>query len=431
MADFNLKYGNTSVSVSIPEERIVEVVEGAEYPAIENPKEAFIEALDHPVGTKALKDIVTAGESVCIVVSDITRAWIGYDRFLPWLLNYLNDAGIPDSDIFLLVGYGAHRLMNEAECRKTYGEEAMNRVRLEHSTAISEDCHYREIGTTSNGVPIQINELALDADRLILTGGLVYHLLAGYGGGRKGILPAIASYKSIQGNHSLGLADVEGNGSNPLCVNGATDTNPFHRDQMEFGEAVNPDFLINIIDNAQGKLAKYVTGHWEKAWLDGIKVIDQIYGVPIQQKADCVIATSGGYPKDINLYQGVKTQTNACTACRLGGVVILLMELEDIGEPAEFIDWFKYSDLKEREQVLRKGFTIPGYISLRLSEDTFKYHNIVVTKPENKEIIERTGMTAAETLEEALQKAEELLGTKDFTVTVMPQAANTLPVLKG
>lgn len=430
MADFKLKYGQTSIQLSLPEERIIEVVEGADYPAIEHPAEAFVEALNNPVGTKALKDIVQAGETVCIVVSDITRGWIGYHRFLPLLLNYLNDAGISDENMFLLIGYGAHRLMNEEECRKTYGEEAVRRVRIEHSSGISEDSHYREIGTTSNGVPIQINELALDADRLILTGGLVYHLLAGYGGGRKGILPGIASYKSIQGNHSLGLADVVGEGSNPLCVNGATDTNPFHRDQMEFGEAVNADFLINVIDNADGKLAKYVTGHWAEAWLDGIKIIDQIYGVPIKEKADCVVATSGGYPKDINLYQGVKTQTNACAACRPGGVVILLMELEDIGEPAEFIDWFKYSDIKEREIVLRKGFTIPGYISLKMSEDTRKYHHIVVTKPENKEIIERTGMTAALTLEEALAQAAIVLGNDEFNVTVMPQAANTLPVLK-
>lgn len=429
MANVTLKYGKGSFELNMPDERIVEIIEGAAYPAIENLEEAFNEALDNPIGTPALKDIVKAGETVCIVVSDITRAWIHYERFLPILLNYLNRAGIPDKDIFLLIAYGAHRIQSEAESRQMFGDEVVDRVRLEHSTGISEACKYRHLGDTTRGVPIEINELALDADRLILTGGLVYHLMAGYGAGRKAVLPGISSYRSIQMNHNLCLMEKVGEGSNPEIVSGNITTNPMHEDQMEIAEAANADFLINVINNAEGKLARYVTGHWDKAWRDGIKTIDDIYGVPIKALADCVIGTAGGYPKDINMYQGVKTQDNACKACKRGGVVILLLECEDIMEPPDFIDWFKYESLYDREVALRKDFTVPGFISLHMGEDAKRYHHIIVTKPENKELIEKMGMQVAKDLDEALVKAEEILG-KDFSVTIMPLASNTMPILQ-
>lgn len=430
MAEFKLKYGKEKISFEIPDERIIDVVEGASYPALADPEKAFIEALDNPVGTKALKEIVKPGETVCIVVSDVTRGWIGYSRFLPTLLNYLNAAGIEDKDMFLLVAYGAHREHSEKENRAVYGDEAVDRIRIEHSSAIDPACTFRHVGETSFGVPIELNELALDADRLILTGGLIYHLMAGYGAGRKAILPGISSYESIQRNHNLCLNEEVGSGCNKVNVSGNIATNRMHFDQMEHGKAADADFLINVINNTEDKVARYVTGDWEKAWLDGVKTVDQIYGVPVKGLADCVIASSGGFPKDINLYQGVKTQDNAVKACREGGVVILLMELDDIAEPPEFINWFDYTDLYDREVHLRAGFTVPGFVALHMGEDTKKFHHIVVTKPENKAVIEKTGMSAAASLEEALQKAEELLGKKDFTVTVMPLASNTMPISK-
>lgn len=145
MAEYELRYGKGAVTVSLPEERVLHVVMGAPYPAIINTEKALVDVLEHPVGTPPLHMIVHPGETVCIVVSDITRAWIHYERFLPTLLDYLNDAGIPDTDIFLLVAYGAHRKQSEAEHRMCYGEDVCRRVRIEHSCAVSEDCHYRHI----------------------------------------------------------------------------------------------------------------------------------------------------------------------------------------------------------------------------------------------------------------------------------------------
>lgn len=429
MKHFKLKYGNGEVEFDLPTQEVVDVVEGADYPAIEDIPAALLEALDNPIGTAPLKDIVQHDETVCIVVSDITRAWIRYDAYLPTLLNYLNEAGVPDEKIFLLIAYGAHRLQSEAESRSEFGDEVVNRVRIEHSSGINPDSHFCHIGETSHGVPIEVNELALDADRLILTGGIVYHLIAGFGGGRKAILPGISSYQTIQKNHNLCLSEEIGGGTKPEIVSGNITNNIMHDDQMQHGRAVEADFLINSVANTEGKLAKFVAGHWEDAWLEGTKLVKQIYGVPVNELADCVIASAGGYPKDINLYQGVKTQVNAVLACKPGGVVILLMELPDIHEPEEFLGWFDTRDLKEREIKLRNGFTVPGFIAFHLGEDFQKYRHILVTKPENKAICDRVGIDVVTSIDEAIELANKLIGRDDYTVTVMPLASNTVPLL--
>ena len=429
MKHFKLKYGNGEVEFDLPTQEVVDVVEGADYPAIEDIPAALLEALDNPIGTAPLKDIVQHDETVCIVVSDITRAWIRYDAYLPTLLNYLNEAGVPDEKIFLLIAYGAHRLQSEAESRSEFGDEVVNRVRIEHSSGINPDSHFRHIGETSHGVPIEVNELALDADLLILTGGIVYHLIAGFGGGRKAILPGISSYQTIQKNHNLCLSEEIGGGTKPEIVSGNITNNIMHDDQMQHGRAVEADFLINSVANTEGKLAKFVAGHWEDAWLEGTKLVKQIYGVPVNELADCVIASAGGYPKDINLYQGVKTQVNAVLACKPGGVVILLMELPDIHEPEEFLGWFDTRDLKEREIKLRNGFTVPGFIAFHLGEDFQKYRHILVTKPENKAICDRVGIDVVTSIDEAIELANKLIGRDDYTVTVMPLASNTVPLL--
>jgi len=430
MRTFDLKYGKTTLPLSIEDQRVLNVVNGAPYPAIEKIETAFLEALDNPIGTKALKDIVQPNESVCVVVSDITRGWIGYHRFLPLLLNYLNEAGIPDEKIFLLIAYGAHRMQSEQECIVAFGEEVCKRVNIHHSCASVPESTYRRIGTTSAGVPIEINELALDADRIILTGGIVYHLMAGYGAGRKGILPGISSYEAIQKNHVFCLGPNVGDGCNPENRSGNIKTNAMHDDQLEHAKAVDADFLINVVNNAEGKLARFMTGHWYEAWYEGTRTIDKIFGVEISGLADCAIASAGGYPNDINLYQGVKTIDNAIKAVVPGGVAIILEELPDIGEPAEFINWFDTVDLYEREVKLRAGFTVPGFIALNLGEAAHRYHIIMVTREENIEKVEKTGLIGVTSLEAALEKAKALLGKEDFTVNILPTGATTMPILK-
>ncbi|MEN6412465.1 MAG: nickel-dependent lactate racemase [Veillonellales bacterium] len=426
---FMLGFGDKKVKVSLPEERIINVVEGKSVKAITDVKAAVKAAINNPIGTPPLREIVRNGDKVAIVASDVTRKWIRYDMFLPTLLDELNAAGIPDSDITLVAALGAHRGHTDEENVSTYGQEVVDRVTIEQSHALNKE-DFVDLGTTTRGNPVSINKHVANADKVILTGGIVYHLMAGFGGGRKSVMPGISSYDSIQANHALCLNNEVGKGISDACVSGKVIDNRMHEDMSEMAKMVNPAFILNAVFTADGNFARFVAGHWYKAWEEGCKTVEEIFGVSISGKADLVIASAGGFPKDINLYQGSKTVDNAFMAVKKGGVVILVLECRDIAEPPDFSDWFQYESLYDREVALRKAFTVPGFIALKFGIMAQTSPFIVVTLPENKAFVEKVGMAAVTTIEEAITLAEQKLGRNDYTITIMPHAANTAPLIK-
>ncbi|HWR05957.1 nickel-dependent lactate racemase [Sporomusa sp.] len=430
LKEFNLGLGDNQVKLELPEEQVIHVVEGKHADAITDVPAAVKAALNNPIDSPPLNEVVKTGDTVAIIASDITRQWIKYDQFLPSLLNELNAAGVPDSNIKLVVSLGAHRHHTDKENVLVYGQEVVSRIQIEQSYApASED--FIHVGTTSRGVETYINKHVVNADKVILTGGIVYHLMAGFGGGRKAIMPGVAGYSSIQGNHSFCLHDVVGQGISPSCISGKLAGNNMHEDMTEMAAMAKPAFLLNAVFTPEGKFARFVAGHWYNAWLDGCKTVEEIFGVPISAKADLVIASAGGFPKDINLYQGSKTTDNAYMAVKEdGGVIIILLECRDIMEPPDFSGWFNYESLYDREIALRKAFTVPGFIALKTGLMASKVPFIIVTLPENKDFIEKAGLIAATTIEEAMAIAEQKLGRKDYTITVMPHAANTVPLLQ-
>lgn len=426
---FGFGYGNEVVQLALPEEQIIYEVEGRPVGAIEDVPGAVRTALRNPIGTDPLRQIVQTGETVAIVVSDITRAWIKANQFLPVLLDELNEAGIPDQDIFIMVALGAHRPHTEEEDIIVCGASVCHRVRVyQHNARDKAGLVYN--GKTTRGVEAWTNKRVMDADRIILTGGIVYHLMAGFGAGRKAVMPGISGYDTIQANHRFCLHPEVGGGLNENCMSGKTDGNDMHEDQMEIAAMVDPDFLLNVVFTPEGKFAGVFAGHWQSAWEEGCKLVEKIYGIPIEAKADLVVASAGGFPKDINLYQGAKTLDNAYMATKTGGVAICFLECRDIMEPAEFSNWFRYPDALAFENALRAAFTVPGFIAFKCISIAKDISMIVVTKPENAEFIRKTGMIPAATAEEAMQIAKEKIGREDFTITVMCHAANTVPILK-
>ncbi|HWR06148.1 nickel-dependent lactate racemase [Sporomusa sp.] len=423
---FDLKYGNGAMELVLPAEKIINEVYGRPCETITDVPGAVREALRNPIGTPQLKDIVKAGDTVAIMVSDITRAWVKFDQFLPVLLDELNNAGIPDRDIFIKIAIGAHRLNTPEEFAAICGKQVCDRVEV-----TNHDCHNDDLvytGTTKRGVACYINKRVAEAKK-ILTGGIVHHLMAGYGGGRKSILPGISGFKTIQGNHLLCMNKVVGQGLNPNTVSGVLDINEMNEDMVEQAALAKPDFLLNAVFSPEGNFVQFVAGHWHDAWLAGVKLVEEIYGVPVSAKADLVVASAGGFPKDINLYQGLKTIDNAYLAVKTGGVIICFMELQDIMEPPEFAGWFKYKTALEHEMALRKHFTIPGYLAYKLADIARQGPLIIVTKPENADFVQNAGMIAATTTDEAFAIAKEKIDREDFTITVMPVAANTVPIV--
>lgn len=427
---FTLKYGKAELSFAIPEEQLISEILGRDYPPLANLPRAVRQALRHPIDAPPLREVVRPGEKVVITVSDITRAWQRMDRILPIVLDELNAAGVPDGNITILIVVGGHRQNTPAEFKTLCGEEICRRVRvMNHDAWDAANMVY--LGKTSRGTAVAVNRVVAEADRVIMTGGIIYHYMVGYGGGRKSIMPGCCSIKTIQQNHLWALGPNPGDGSNPHSFSGKTVGNECHEDMMEVAAFVKPDFIINTVPTPAGEVAGIFAGNWVSAWLAGTKLVDEIYGVEIPAKADIVITTAGGYPKDINLYQTGKTMDNACYAVKRGGVVILLSECEDIYEPREFSDWFRYPDKQSMEEALRAGFTIPGWVALKEMECSDIATFIMITKPDNFALVRKAKMLPAATIEEALAIAGTKCDMQTAQYIVMPQGANTVPLTRG
>lgn len=426
-AIYKFGFGDQQMPIALPQEKIIQVITGRQVEPLADIPAAVKMALENPIGTPPLRKVVKAGEKVAIVVSDITRAWVKFDQFLPVILDELNLAGVPDGDIFIVIALGAHRAHTEEENVLVCGKDVCSRVRV-YQHDCRDEANLAAIGKTGRGIELFINKRIAEADRVILTGGVVYHLMAGFGGGRKAIMPGISGFKSIQGNHLFCMNKEVGKGLNPNCISGKLAGNEMNEDMTEMAAMVKPDFLFNAVFTSEGKFAAFVAGHWYDAWLAGTKKVEEIYGIPIKSRADLVIASAGGFPKDINLYQGSKTIDNADMAVKPGGVIICLLECRDIFEPKEFSNWFQYShDLLEFEMAIRSNFTIPGFIAYKIVDIAKRNKLIIVTKPENTDFMRRAGIIPATGLAEAYDIAKRELGREDYSITVMPFAANTVP----
>jgi nickel-dependent lactate racemase len=428
MKSISLPYGKGQVSFAIPRKHFFCEVWGNEYPGLGDLEQEYRHALEHPFDSPPLSEVVKPGQTVVILVADITRSWQRNADTLPFLLQALNELGVPDHKITIIIAVGGHRQNTEFEFVEICGKEACHRLRVANHDAWDEN-NMTYLGRTSRGTEVSVNKIAMEADTLIMTGGVVYHFMVGYGGGRKMILPGISSIKTIRQSHLWSLGPRLGDGSNPRSVSGITRGNPAHDDMMDVCSFVKPDFVVNMVPNMAGEIAGIFAGNWVSAWLEATRLVDEIFSAEIEEQADIVIGSAGGYPRDINLYQTSKLLANCFEACTDSGVSILLSECQDITEPMEFFQWFDYLNILEMERALRAEFTIAGWVAFKTMEYCRK-KMILLTKKENAPFVEKTKLIPAYTIDEALKKAYDLCGKKDPKVMIMPQGATVLPRLK-
>lgn len=424
MFELNLKYGSTAKKIVFKDEKKVKLIESHEKSSNFSEGEIIIDALENPIDSKRLKDIVKPQETVCIIIPDTTRLWQKPSFYLPYIINELKEANVEDKNIHFLCALGSHRKQTKEEHKLLIGSELYKRF-----TIIDHDCRDTNnllyVGTTSFGTPVLINKFALSCDHIVITGGIVFHDMAGFGGGRKSILPGISSYETIMSNHSLSL-NPNGSGSNPSVKSAKFAGNPFHEDMVEAAAFVKPSFLFNVITNSKGDISGAVSGNYITAHEKGCSMLKDVDGIPIPYKADLVIASCGGYPKDIDLYQSSKTLTNAKEAAKLGGTIIILAEcIEGLGHPeVEFII-NEFENNAQRELELRKDYTIAKYTGFLICEIAENYNVIFVSDiPKNK--LKNCNMTIVNSLQSALELVN--IDEKCDSIYVMPSGGNTLPI---
>ena len=385
-----------------------------------------------PIASQPLQKVVRKGDKVAVIVSDVTRL-VRTAEFLPVIISEINVAGVPDEDITIIVATGTHRAHTHDEDIAVCGKDIVKRIKIhQHDSRNNEEL--TDLGVTSFGTPILIDSYVAEADKVIITGAVSLHPMAGFGGGRKAVMPGVSGHATIMHNHAIALAPKVGDGCNPLCETGILEGNPLHEDMVEVTKKLDPAFLVNMVFTPEGKLHEVVAGHWYKAWEKGCKDLVAMAGVPIKELADVVFASAGGSPKDMNLYQSCKAHMNAVFAVKKGGIMILTLECPDIKEPAIFTDWFSKSDVLQFEKDVRADFSIPAFVAFKTRCIVNSLTTYLVTKPENFEFVRQTGQIPVASLEEAWLLAQQELakqGKDDYKITIMGHASATMPVLEA
>lgn len=391
-----------------------------------------ISLLRCPIASQPLQKVVRKGDKVAVIVSDVTRL-VRTAEFLPVIISEINAAGVPDEDITIIVATGTHRAHTHDEDIAVCGKDIVKRIKIhQHDSRNNEEL--TDLGVTSFGTPILIDSYVAEADKVIITGAVSLHPMAGFGGGRKAVMPGVSGHATIMHNHAIALAPKVGDGCNPLCETGLLEGNPLHEDMVEVTKKLDPAFLVNMVFTPEGKLHEVVAGHWYKAWEKGCKDLVAMAGVPIKELADVVFASAGGSPKDMNLYQSCKAHMNAVFAVKKGGIMILTLECPDIKEPAIFTDWFSKSDVLQFEKDVRADFSIPAFVAFKTRCIVNSLTTYLVTKPENFEFVRQTGQIPVASLEEAWLLAQQELakqGKDDYKITIMGHASATMPVLEA
>ncbi|AFM40016.1 hypothetical protein Desaci_0971 [Desulfosporosinus acidiphilus SJ4] len=423
----NLAFGKEMLKFELPSEVKIQQIEAKKSQPITNIEESIRHVLAHPLGTAPLREVVNSGDKVVIIVSDITRLWVRTDVFLPVLLDVLNEAGIPDQDISIVTATGDHRLQSDEEHRTICGAMVLARVPIYDHECQAQDLV--DLGLSSRGTPIKVNRRVWEADKVILTGGIAYHLLAGFGGGRKSIAPGVCGYEMIQKNHALALAAAGTSGLHPNIKTGIMEGNPVSEDMLEIARKVGVDFILNVVVNEQKEFVYLAAGDLYEAHLAGCRVVEDIFGIEIAAKADVVFVSCGGYPKDIQLYQAIKALDNASYAVKEGGVIVLLSECSDGIGSHPFEEFFKYGDVEEMSAKLHQDFIMPGFVSLRTASICRKTPVILISSLQ-EDVVRGMGMHPASLPETAWQMAAELLGRKPELVYVMPYGGSTFPIIR-
>lgn len=423
-SSIEMKYGNTSVTIDVSKARSVDFLKEKELKTIDDLQTAFEKAVTVDViNSQPLDKLLKKDDMVTIVVSDITRFWMRQDLICLELVNFLHEKnGIPFEHMVVLIALGTHRGASEKEKKKIVSEEVYQKVRVINHDATAEDLKF--LGTTSRGTQVFVNPLAVSR-KVILIGGTVHHLMAGFGGGRKSILPGISGKQTIVQNHLLCL-DPSQPRSNPAIGCAVLSGNPVHEDMMEAASMVSPAFGINVITSSGGKHSHLICGDWEKSWLKSCEIVQDAFSFPIKEKADIVIASCGGFPKDINLYQGIKTLMNMSYAVNPGGTMIFIAECREGGGSPDFFKWRFPLKKGILDDQLRSHFTIAGYIFYAGCEAIAKGNVLMLTsfsEDLDPEVLKDMNITGCSDL-------NELLTHVDFTdksVSVMPYGGNTLP----
>jgi nickel-dependent lactate racemase len=357
-------------------------------------------ALDNPIASPALEELVEPGDSVLIVVSDATRA-TGSAQVINLLVRRLIQNGVAPADIAIIFATGIHRAVRDEEKTQLLTPFIAQRIRtLDHDAY--NPANLIEIGTTAGGVPIEVNRALKDFAKVIVTGGIGFHYFAGFTGGRKSICPGLASARTIEATHMLALDFARGGRRNGVGT-GLLKGNAVSEECERAAGLISPTFAVNSIVDDKGRVEQIFAGHWRASHERGCAAYAEAHSIAIAEKRELVIVSCGGSPYDINMIQSHKALDMAAHACDDGGTIVLLAECRDgLGRP-DFLKWFDSENSAALESRLRETYEVNGQTAWALLAKTEKFRVHIVTDHDG-ESVRRMRMIPAQNIESVLSE---------------------------
>lgn len=410
-----LRKGTETLSLDGDDRNVLAVLKPSSLPEDTDENAIVTKALHNPYGTGQLKEIVKPGESVAIITSDNTRP-VPTARILPAVLKELKEAGVHAQNITLYFARGSHRNMSEEEHRALAGE-AYDEI---HCVDSDWD-HVTTVGTTKRGTRVDLDTRIVKADHRILIGNVEYHYFAGFSGGAKAIFPGMSTPASIAMNHRLMTSDD----SRTAKLEG----NPVREDIEEAASFAPADFIINVVLNTKKQVIAAFAGDMKEAHRKACAYYDHVYRSVIPAKADIVLVSQGGAPKDRNLYQTQKALDNAGHAVKDGGTIIVVGSCREGFGQKNFEEWMlKYRDPDEMLDALEKHFVLGGHKACAIASIRRKAE-IWLVSDMDAETVSQTFLKPYDSLGRAFEDALKKYG-ENASVIAMPYGGSTLPVMK-
>lgn len=422
MTNVLLPYGTEQISFDIDDSRLqgVLVSDLHHYKPTADQFTLVKEALANPIGTPSLEEMAKGKKNIVLIASDHTRP-VPSKAIVPPMLEAIRK-GNPDANITILISTGCHRGTSKEELVQKFGPEI-----VEKENIVVHDCDDKDnlvkIGTLPSGGELIINKLAHEADLLVSEGFIEPHFFAGFSGGRKSLLPGVASRQTVLANHCAEFI------AHPCSRTGVLEGNPIHIDMLYAGKEAKLSFIVNVVINAEKEAIFAVAGDLEQAHAKGCEFLSglcKVKAVP----ADIVITTNGGYPLDQNIYQAVKGMTAAEVSVKQDGVIIMMSKSND-GHGGE--EFFRTFNEEKDEQLILDTFMARGrnetesdqwqsQIYIRVLQKA----KIIYVSEAPADVVSGFHMIPAKTVEEAMKKAEEILGNPNATVTVIPDGVSVM-----
>ena len=407
-------YGKGVQTVEVPDKNLMAILVSNEIKHERRGADAVDYALDHPIGAPKLSELAKSGMKVSIITSDISRPLPSYD-VLPSVLRELNAAGIPDVDITVVFALGSHRVQTEEEKRRLVGDEVYERIRCIDSDP--DDCILT--GTSSNGTPFAFTRSVVESDFRIALGNIEFHYFAGYSGGVKALMPGVSTPEAIQCNHSLMVSE-------DACA-GKLEGNPVREDLEEALRYCPIHYIVNAVLDEHKHIVYAVAGDVIKAHREGCKYLDRMYRKSIPERADIVLVSQGGAPKDANLYQTQKALDNSKHAVKDAGTIILIGACNEGLGSAKFEEWLVGSE-KAHDMVERIGrdFQLGGHKAAAIGM-VLDRANIDLVSEMDDDFVRSIFLNPQPSAQESFDQAMAKYGP-DATVIAMPFGGATLPI---